>query len=146
MGVDARGTTVAKGPNPQTGPFFVEGAEPGDLLVVTIEKLEPNRATGTSAALMTGASVEPGSLSSRGNSERVSWTIDAATRVVRFDLQTISRTSWLSRFDAPAFEMPLAPALASIGVAPQVTMSSRRPWQGRLGEIWARRESPRARE
>ena len=24
-------------------PFFVDGAEPGDLIVVTIEKLEPNR-------------------------------------------------------------------------------------------------------
>ena len=58
-GVDARGTTVAQGPNPQTGPFFIEGAEPGDLLVVTIEKLQPNRATGTSAALMNGASIEP---------------------------------------------------------------------------------------
>ena len=65
MGVDARGQTVAQGPNPQTGPFFIEGAEPGDLLVVTIEKLEPNRATGTSAALMTaqlcrtGIALEP---------------------------------------------------------------------------------------
>src|SRR6266571_2877080 len=29
--------------NPQTGPFFVEGAEPGDTLVVKIEKLEPAR-------------------------------------------------------------------------------------------------------
>ena len=137
MGVDARGTTVAKGPNPQTGPFFVEDAEPGDLLVVTIAKLEPNRATGTSAALMTGAAVEPGSLSSRGNSERVSWTIDAATRVVRFDLQTISRTSWLSRFDAPAFEMPLAPALASIGVAPAgheaVSTTMAGPFGGNMG-------------
>src|SRR5687768_7786660 len=29
-GVDWNGKTVAQGPNPQTGPFFVEGAEPGD--------------------------------------------------------------------------------------------------------------------
>ena len=35
----------ARGPNPQTGPFFVEGAEPGDMLVVSIEKIEINRAT-----------------------------------------------------------------------------------------------------
>jgi acetamidase/formamidase len=46
MGVDAQGKTVAQGPNPLTGPFFIEGAEPGDLLVVTIDRLEPNRATG----------------------------------------------------------------------------------------------------
>ena len=44
-GVDWNGKQVAQGPNPQTGPFFVEGAQPGDMLVVTIEKLEINRAT-----------------------------------------------------------------------------------------------------
>jgi amidase len=118
MGVDARGKTVAQAPNPQTGPFFVEGAEPGDLLVVTIEKLEPNRDTGTSAATMTNVSVEPGALSSRGDNRRVLWTIDAARHVVRFDLQTVGRTSWRTRFEAPAFEMPLAPVLASVSVAP----------------------------
>src|SRR4030095_11205020 len=117
-GVDARGTTVAPGPNPQTGPFFIEGAEPGDLLVVTIEKLEPNRATGTSAALMNGASIEPGSISSRGDNGRVTWTIDAAKGVVRFDLQAVGRTVWRARFEAPLLEMPLAPTLASVSVAP----------------------------
>ena len=44
-GVDWDGKTRAQGPNPQTGPFFIEGAEPGDVLVVTIEKLDTNRAT-----------------------------------------------------------------------------------------------------
>jgi acetamidase/formamidase len=29
--------------NPQTGPIFVEGAEPGDTLAVTIEAIEPTR-------------------------------------------------------------------------------------------------------
>jgi len=38
-GVDWNGKTVGIGPNPQTGPFFVEGAEPGDMLVVTLEKI-----------------------------------------------------------------------------------------------------------
>ena len=28
-GIDAEGRTVSKGPNPETGPFYVEGAEPG---------------------------------------------------------------------------------------------------------------------
>jgi acetamidase/formamidase len=31
--------------NPQTGPFFVEGAEPGDTLAIRIEKLEPHAIT-----------------------------------------------------------------------------------------------------
>src|SRR6478672_10254682 len=42
-GVDWNGKTVAPGPNPQTGPFYIEGAEPGDAIVVSIEKLEINR-------------------------------------------------------------------------------------------------------
>ena len=29
--------------NPMTGPFFVEGAEPGDTLAVTIERITPSR-------------------------------------------------------------------------------------------------------
>ena len=44
-GTDWDGKTVASGPNPQTGPFYIEGAEPGDTLVVRIERLETNRST-----------------------------------------------------------------------------------------------------
>jgi amidase len=51
-GVDWHGKQVAQGPNPQTGPFFVEGAEPGDMLVVSIEKLEINRTTAYSSSLL----------------------------------------------------------------------------------------------
>ena len=118
MGVDGRGQTVAQGPNPQTGPFFIEGAEPGDLLVVTIVTLTPNRMSGASAATMAADAVEPGALSGKRDSTRVPWTIDTAKRVVRFDLETLGGTGWRSRFVSPVFEMPLAPTLASIGVAP----------------------------
>ncbi len=43
-GTDRNNKAVSPGGNPQTGPFYVEGAEPDDMLVVTIEKIEPNRA------------------------------------------------------------------------------------------------------
>src|ERR1700751_4090831 len=36
--------------NPQTGPFYVEGAEPGDTLVIRIENLEPARGSGISSS------------------------------------------------------------------------------------------------
>ena len=42
-GTDWNGKSVAQGPNPQTGPFYVEGAGPGDAIIVTIERLETNR-------------------------------------------------------------------------------------------------------
>jgi acetamidase/formamidase len=37
--------------NPQTGPFYVEGAEPGDTLVLHFVALEPARDWGASAAI-----------------------------------------------------------------------------------------------
>src|SRR3954454_25304678 len=35
--------------NPQTGPFFIEGAEPGDTLAVHFASIEPREAWGVSA-------------------------------------------------------------------------------------------------
>src|SRR5436305_12780908 len=37
--------------NPQTGPFFVEGAEPGDALVLHFVAMDPARDFGASAAI-----------------------------------------------------------------------------------------------
>ncbi|HTR04182.1 MAG TPA: acetamidase/formamidase family protein [Thermoanaerobaculia bacterium] len=42
-GTDEKGTRRVRGGNPQTGPFAVDGAAPGDTLVVKIEKLRLNR-------------------------------------------------------------------------------------------------------
>lgn len=41
--VPSRALAGAKFLNPQTGPVYVEGAEPGDTLAVRIEKIEPTR-------------------------------------------------------------------------------------------------------
>ena len=119
MGIDAEGKTRAQGPNPQTGPFYVEGAEPGDLLVVTIEKLTPNRSTGMSTAVMVPSSVDPESLALKPDPKRFPWMIDKAKGVVTLDLHAVSpSTDWRSRYSVPSFEMALRPTLGSIGVAP----------------------------
>src|SRR4051812_27716220 len=44
-GFDEKGVKRGDRPNPETGPFYIEGAEGGDVLSVTIERLEPNRET-----------------------------------------------------------------------------------------------------
>jgi len=54
-GADWNGVTVAGRGNPETGPFFIEGAEPGDMLVVRLEKIEPNRGTAFSGSLRSPA-------------------------------------------------------------------------------------------
>ena len=119
-GLDGEGRAVAHGPNPQTGPFFIEGAEPGDLLVVIIEKVEPNRSTGSSTSVLTANAYDAGGLANRPDPTRVPWIIDREKGVVRFDLQAGAgrNTNWQSRFDSPAFQMPLHPTIGSIAVAP----------------------------
>src|SRR5678815_5581026 len=51
-GMDANGRRVASGPNPETGPFYIEGAESGDTIVVTLNRIEPNRGTAISNTLL----------------------------------------------------------------------------------------------
>jgi acetamidase/formamidase len=102
----------------QTGPFFVETAEPGDLIVVSIEKLEPNRTTAMSSSFMAAATFDPGGLANK-NAPPVPWTIDKLKGVVRLDLkQVIPNVDWAARYSPPVYELPLRPALGSIGVAP----------------------------
>src|ERR1044072_8842228 len=59
-GVDWNGKSVASGPNPQTVPFFVDVAEPGDTLLVRIVRLETNRASAYSSSLLAPYTVDPG--------------------------------------------------------------------------------------
>ena len=110
-GVDWNGKSVASGPNPQTGPFFIEGAEPGDMIVVTIEKLETNRAMAYSSSLLAPYTVDPGAIAARVDREgrRVTWTIDKARGIARLDS---------SEVQPGGIELPLKPMLGCIGVAP----------------------------
>jgi amidase len=121
LGAGADGKILAKGPNPQTGPFYVEGAEPGDLLLVTIEKLEPNRTTGQSTSLIAPDSLDVvGGMTGKPDPARFLWTIDKTKRTVSLDLQkAIPNVDWSTRFTKSTYDMPLRPALGSIGVAPE---------------------------
>src|SRR5574342_93922 len=58
-GFDSRGVHVTTRPNPQTGPFYVEGAEPGDTLILYLDRLNPNRATGGAWANLAPNVVDP---------------------------------------------------------------------------------------
>ena len=109
-GTDWDGKSVTSGPNPQTGPFFVEGAESGDVLVVTFEKMELNRSTAYSGSLLAPYTVDPQTLIGRQDRapRRVTWTLDKARGVARLDDAGIT----------PAIELPLRPMLGCVGVAP----------------------------
>lgn len=110
-GVDDQGKTVAPGGNPETGPFYIEGAEPGDSIVVTIVKLETNRAMAYSGSLLAPYAATPQAIATRKDSEpkRVTWTIDKAKGVATLD-QTEVQPGGIT--------LPLRPMLGCIGVAP----------------------------
>jgi amidase len=110
-GVDWEGRSVANGPNPQTGPFFIEGAEPGDMLVVTFEKIETNRATAYSSSLLAPYTVDPTALATRVDREprRVTWRLDKAKGTARVEASDLQPAD---------IELPLRPMLGCVGVAP----------------------------
>ena len=110
-GVDWNGKQVGTGPNPQTGPFYIDGAEPGDVLVVSIEKLETNRAIAYSGSLLSPYTVDPAAIASRvdRDAKRLTWTIDKARAIARLDQTDVQ---------PGGIELPLRPMLGCVGVAP----------------------------
>ena len=58
-GRDASDQPVTPGGNPQTGPFHIEDAEPGDTLAVRFDKLWPNRSMGRTSTTIAPNVVDP---------------------------------------------------------------------------------------
>lgn len=110
-GFDSQNKPAGERPNPQTGPFFVVGAEPGDVLVVYLEKIEPNRATAWSSSLLAPYAVDPSFLRSRGEKKQTTetWTIDKQNGVARLTSDSVSPSQ---------IEVPLRPMLGCIATAP----------------------------
>jgi acetamidase/formamidase len=98
--------------NPQTGPFYVEGAEPGDTLAIHIEKLEPARDYAFSVASPGFGALKGSERTAMLNPDlpETSWfyQVDRAKGVARTRAQD-GKLSW---------EVPLAPFLGCLGVAP----------------------------
>jgi amidase len=110
-GTDSAGVRRAQGPNPQTGPFFIEGAEPGDTLVVHLLRLVTNRATGFSASLLAPYTGDPGFLRLEALREpkTATWRIDKQKGIAYIDP---------TEFKGPRIELPLRPMLGCIATAP----------------------------
>ena len=87
-GLDEKDVKRSEPFNPLTGPFFVEGAEPGDALVVRIKTLRMNRNWGWTAYRLGLFSITPedvetvysnqykADLVRKGRSNLVPWDID----------------------------------------------------------------------
>jgi acetamidase/formamidase len=58
-GVDGKGVRRSLGGNPQTGPFYVEGAFPGDTLVVKLNTVRLNRDSAISSGRIASTALNP---------------------------------------------------------------------------------------
>lgn len=109
-GTDHDGAQRAPRGNPMTGPFAVDGAEPGDALLVTIDRMTPTRATGWTYSPVSAQVVEPRMVPDLPKSTRFEWAIDAQAGTVALIGGSERVAGW--RF-------PLTPMLGCFGVAPE---------------------------
>jgi amidase len=108
-GKDASDTEVTSRGNPQTGPFYVDGAEPGDTLVVELDRISPNRASGYTRSVVAPNVVDPSFVRQLPESDVVEWRIDnkgGTASLLKKDTKLRNLT------------IPLAPMLGCFGVAP----------------------------
>ncbi|MFB3040541.1 MAG: acetamidase/formamidase family protein [Candidatus Poribacteria bacterium] len=109
-GRDATDQQVTPGGNPQTGPFFIENAEPGDTLAVHFDRIVPNRKIGRTATVVSPNVLDPHYVASQmpkgGGAE---WEID----VEKWTATLISPDTQLGNL-----ALPLEPMVGCFGVAP----------------------------
>jgi amidase len=120
-GRDEKGVVRGQTGNPLTGPFYVEGAEPGDTIAIRFTKVRLNRNWGYTAYRLGLFSLTPESIeglySSRykddllipGRANVVPWDIDVERKTVRLR----EPASGVMRFEFDA-----RPMVGCVGVAP----------------------------
>jgi len=119
-GQDEKGARVSEPSNPLTGPFFIEGAEPGDAIAVTFQSIRMNRNWGWSnyrlgLFSLTQESIEglyprryKDGLIRPGRSDLIPWDLDLTRKTVRVR-EPVSK--------AIRLEFPARPMLGCVGVA-----------------------------
>jgi acetamidase/formamidase len=119
-GRDESGRLVGESPNPLTGAFYVEGAEPGDSIAVTFRRIRMNRNWGYSNYRLGLFSLTADSIETLyphrykegvvlpGRSNAVPWDLDPQKGTVRLREPVSS---------AHKMEFPARPMLGCVGVA-----------------------------
>ena len=109
--LEAAGLKVV-GPNPLTGPFYVEGAEPGDTLVVRFLTIDPNTKEGFG-----GAGPGFGALNSSHYTPMLGESIPTKSWV--YPIDTAENVATFHANDSNfSVKIPLHPFLGCVGVAP----------------------------
>jgi len=120
-GQDEKDVRRSEPSNPLTGPFFVEGAEAGDALIIRFVKVRMNRSWGWTAYRLGLFSLTPESIEGLypnrykddlirpGRNNLVPWDIDLQRQTVRLREPATASIK---------LEFPAKPMLGCVGVAP----------------------------
>ena len=98
--------------NPQTGPFFVEGAEPGDTLVLHFVSMVPAREWGASAAIPFF-----GGMTGTDRVANLQEPLPDTTWIYELDRDN-NAVTFSARFSELTVSLPVAPMLGTVGVVP----------------------------
>jgi amidase len=115
-GTDEHNIRRVAGGNPQTGPFYIEGAIPGDLLVVHIDKLRLNRDWAGSDDALVDRSLNPDlAVKMKGVGREIRWHLDLANNTASPENPGEHLTH---------FSIPLKPMLGCIAAAPNISQAA----------------------
>jgi acetamidase/formamidase len=98
--------------NPQTGPFYVEGAQPGDTLALHFVAIEPARDWGASAAIPFF-----GGLTSTDRVATLQDPLPDTTWIYELD-RARNTVTFVAQHSDLSVELPVEPMLGTVGVAP----------------------------
>jgi len=125
-GRDAKREPRSLGGNPETGPFYVEGAMPGDTLAIHFHRIRLNRDSAGSGDRIVPGAVDP-------------WYFRDAKFDDKFDSSwKLDRDAGLAMLAKPTdrlknFKVKLQPMLGCVGVAPPANQAYRSGWLGSWG-------------
>lgn len=125
-GRDSKGVRRSGGGNPETGPFYVEGAMPGDTLVVRFNRIRLNRDSAGSGDRIVPDALGPGYLRDAKYDDKFDseWKLD--------------REGGFAMLAKPSehlkdYKVKLQPMLGCVAVAPPDKQSFRSGWLGSYG-------------
>ncbi len=125
-GRDSKGARRSNGGNPETGPFYVESAMPGDTLVVKLNRVRLNRDSAFSGNRLTNDVLAPGYITNAKYNDS-------------FDSEwKLNRDEGFAMLAKPSehlknYRVKLAPMLGCVAVAPPDKQAFRTGWLGSYG-------------
>jgi acetamidase/formamidase len=125
-GTDSTGTRRSNGGNPETGPFYIDGALPGDTLAVKFTRIRLNRDFAESGNRITTDALNAG-------------YVRDAKYDDKFDsVWKLNREAGYATLAHPTerlknFRVKLQPMMGCVGVAPSQNQSLRSGWLGDFG-------------